>query len=166
MRNLVFDFIVDKSNNTVTVVREFAADRPLVWKAWTTAELLDQWWAPYPWKANTKSMDFREGGRWLYNMTGPEGEVHWSCADYEKIETEKMFSGLDAFCDENGNINTDFGRSQWTNTFSEEDGTTKVTIKIQFESLKNLEQHIEMGFKEGFTAGLENLDALLAKLQA
>jgi uncharacterized protein YndB with AHSA1/START domain len=56
------------------VTREFDANSDLVWKAWTTAELLDQWWAPKPYRAETKSLDFREGGVWLYAMVSPENE--------------------------------------------------------------------------------------------
>ncbi len=66
--NLQFDFIVNKENNTVNVKREFAADLQLVWDAWTKPELLDQWWAPKPYQTKTISMDFREGGMWLYYM--------------------------------------------------------------------------------------------------
>ncbi|WP_312302176.1 hypothetical protein [Chryseobacterium sp.] len=46
--NLLFDFSVNKENNTIVVKREFNANLELVWQAWTTAELLDQWWAPKP----------------------------------------------------------------------------------------------------------------------
>ena len=46
--HLHFDFKVNKENNSIQVEREFAADLDLVWAAWTTAELLDQWWAPKP----------------------------------------------------------------------------------------------------------------------
>ena len=55
--NLLFDFTVDKTTNTINVRREFDADTDLVWKAWTTSELLDQWWAPKPYRSLTKSMD-------------------------------------------------------------------------------------------------------------
>ena len=66
--NLAFDFSVNKENNTINVKRVFAAALPLVWDAYTNSEILDQWWAPKPWKARTKTMDFREGGHWLYAM--------------------------------------------------------------------------------------------------
>lgn len=46
--NLLFEFCVNKENNTITVKREFNAGLELIWKAWTTAELLDQWWGPKP----------------------------------------------------------------------------------------------------------------------
>ncbi|WP_431215080.1 SRPBCC family protein [Puia sp. P3] len=68
---LQFDFTVNKEKNTIDVQREFAADLDLVWDAWTKPELLDLWWAPKPYQTRTKSMDFREGGFWLYAMISP-----------------------------------------------------------------------------------------------
>ncbi len=59
-------FTKDVANNKMFITREFAGTVEDVWKAWTDPKLLDQWWAPKPWKAETKSMDFREGGRWVY----------------------------------------------------------------------------------------------------
>jgi uncharacterized protein YndB with AHSA1/START domain len=63
--NLLFDFTVNKEEKTIHITREFAASLELVWRAWTTPELLDQWWGPQPWRAETKTMDFRQGGYWL-----------------------------------------------------------------------------------------------------
>ena len=156
--NLKFDFTVDKKNNTVNVAREFAAGIELVWEAWTNPEILDQWWAPKPYRTETKSMDFREGGTWLYSMVSPQDERHWCRNDYQKIVQREYFSGLDAFCDENGNVNTGMPRTLWTNTFSEKAGTTTVSIVAKYNSLADLETIIRMGFKEGFTMALENLD--------
>lgn len=160
--NLLFDFTVNKENNTVQVTREFAADRSTVWEAWTNPEIMDQWWAPKPYQAKTKSMDFREGGTWLYCMEGPEGTVHWCRADYKEIISEEKFSALDAFCDEHGNINETFPRSFWDNAFSDNGANTTVTIMIRYDQLADLEKIIEMGFKEGFTMAMGNLDELLA----
>ena len=160
--NLLFDFSVNKENNTIHVVREFDANLPLVWKAWTTAELLDQWWAPLPYLNKTKTLDFNEGGTWLYCMISPENEEHYCRFDYEKVETEKYYSGLDAFCDAEGNINTDFSRMHWKNEFSTENNITKVQITITLETLETLEKIIAMGFREGFTMGLNQLEQMLA----
>ncbi len=164
-KSLLFDFTVNKETNTIHVKREFAAELPLVWKAWTTAELLDQWWAPQPYRNRTQSMDFREGGLWLYSMISPQNETHWCRFDYEKIDTEQRFTGLDAFCDEAGTINTEFSRMHWENVFNEADNSTTVTITITLDTLETLEKIIAMGFKEGFTMGLEQLDALLPTLK-
>jgi uncharacterized glyoxalase superfamily protein PhnB/uncharacterized protein YndB with AHSA1/START domain len=157
-RNLKFDFAVNKKDNTINVKREFAANLELVWQAWTNPEILDQWWAPKPYRTITKSMDFREGGMWLYAMISPQDEKHWCKNDYHKIQYQKNFSGLDAFCDENGTVNTNMPRTLWKNTFSENAATTTVTIVAKYENLADLEKIIEMGFKEGFTMALENLD--------
>lgn len=164
MKNdLLFDFTVNKENNTVNVKREFAASLSLVWDAWTKAEILDQWWAPKPWKAETKQLDFREGGVWLYAMVGPENERHWAKAEYKAIDAKKLLSWLDAFCDENGAENPDMPRSLWTNTFAEDNGITTVSISIKHNNYKDIETILEMGFKEGFTMGLNNLEEFLSK---
>ncbi len=156
--HLLFDFSVDKQNNTINVKREFAAEVELVWAAWTTPELLDQWWAPKPYQTKTKSMDFRVGGSWLYAMISPEGQEHWCRADYQQIDPQKSFSGLDAFCDKEGNIDQTFPRSLWNNTFNASGENTVVDIVIKYEQLADLEKIIELGFKEGFTMALGNLD--------
>lgn len=164
--NLLFDFSINKATQTVQVKREFDAGLALVWDAWTKPELLDQWWAPKPYQNRTKSMDFREGGTWLYAMISPKNEVHWCKNDYIKINLHVSYTGLDAFCDENGVTNVTMPRTEWTNTFVEENGKTLVTIEAKYNTLADLEQVIAMGFQEGFTMGLNQLDALLASLKA
>lgn len=159
---LQFDFVVDQENNSIHVKRAFAASLDRVWSAWTQAELLDQWWAPRPYRTVTKSMDFREGGMWLYYMISPENDKHWCKNDYQSIEPQKRFSGLDAFCDENGNVNMEMPRTRWTNVFSAEGDHTLVSITLQYERLADLEKIIELGFKEGFSMAMGNLDELLA----
>lgn len=156
--NLKFEFIVNKENNTVHVEREFAANLELVWEAWTNPEILDQWWAPKPYRTETKSMDFREGGTWLYAMISPENVKQWCKNDYHKIVYQSMFSGLDTFCDEKGAVNIEVPGTLWTNEFNENGEKTVVNITAKFDSLADLEKIIELGFKEDFTMALENLD--------
>ena len=165
---LEFDFVVDQENKTIVVKRHFAANVELVWKAWTTAELLDQWWGPEPCSAKTKSMDFREGGHWLYcmivpaSLTGGETEqVNWGKQDYEKIVLHKSFSGTDVFCDENGTVNPDFPAGNFENQFNEVDGKTLVTMISKHNSLEDIQAVIDMGFKEGITVCFNQLDELL-----
>ena len=160
-RTLFMDFSVEKENSKINVKREFAAPLDKVWSAWTESEILDQWWAPKPWKAKTKSMDFNVGGFWLYTMTGPDGTEIWSKADYISIDPRKNFKGLDAFCDSKGVVNPEFPRSEWSVSFSASGDSTFVNIETKYEKLADLEAIIKMGFKEGFTMALENLDDLL-----
>jgi uncharacterized protein YndB with AHSA1/START domain len=58
MNNLLFDFTVDLDAKTAFIKREFAAELPLVWDAFTKKEILDQWWAPKPWAFQDKSDEF------------------------------------------------------------------------------------------------------------
>jgi len=163
--NLAFDFAVNKENNTISIKREFAAELPLVWDAYTKSEILDQWWAPKPWKARTKTMDFREGGHWHYAMVGPAGEEHWCWADYKTIQIKKNFTGLDAFADAEGNVNKDLPQSEWNVRFTDKGRSTFVDYHIAFTDLAQLQTTIEMGFKEGMTMAMEGLDELLASLK-
>ena len=153
----------DLANRKITVVREFDAPVELVWRAWTEKELLDQWWAPKPYQAKTKSMDFREGGIWLYNMEGPEGDAAFCRVDFEQIREHKFISSKDMFCDERGNPNDDFPKMRWTNHFTPTESGTKVQVVVSFNSEADLEKIVEMGFQEGFAAAHGNLDELLEK---
>jgi|SRR5690606_10587846 len=159
--NLLFDFTVDKKTSTVFVNREFNVDQSIVWDAFTKQEILDQWWAPQPWKSKTKYMNFEEGGRRLYAMVGPEGEEHWSIQVFTSITPQNNFKFKDAFTDKDGNINEQMPSAKWNLDFSEVGGITTVNISINHEKLEDLEMHIKMGFKEGFTATLNYLEKLL-----
>ncbi len=160
MKNtLLFDFIVDKSKKTVFVNRQFAAGLSLVWDAFTKQEILDQWWAPKPWASKTKIMNFEVGGRRFYAMVGPDGQESWSIQKYTSISPKTNFKMLNAFADKDEN--PQLPGSDWDLNFSEQNGTTKVSITIKNESLERFEKMIEMGFQGGFTMGLQQLDELL-----
>ena len=160
--NLQFDFTVDKAAKTVFITREFDADLPLVWDAFTKAELLDQWVAPKPYRSVTKSMDFRVGGRRFYAMVGPEGQERWSVQKYTAINPKTNFKTFNAFADKDENL--ELPGSDWDYNFSEHDGRTIVNITIYNESLARMERMIEMGFTEGFKMSMVNLEDLLATL--
>ena len=74
-----------------------------------------------------------------------------------------MFVANDAFGDADGIINPEMPQSQWTMNFSDMGKNTLVHGIMQFTDLAQLEQTIAMGFKEGLTMAMENLDAMLAK---
>jgi uncharacterized protein YndB with AHSA1/START domain len=162
--NLYFDFLADKEKNTLTIKREFLANRKLVWDAYTKSELLDQWFAPKPLTTKTKSMDFREGGSWIYAMVEPNGTEYWGRMDYIKIIPVEYYNGWDAFGDENGNINLDLPRAKWDVSFLDFAENAMVETVVTYNSLSDLETVIQMGMREGLTSTLERLDELLIKL--
>ncbi|TRX59198.1 SRPBCC domain-containing protein [Fulvivirga sp. M361] len=154
------------NENILTVERSFNAPLDLVWRTWTEAELLDQWWAPKPWKSETSYMDFKEGGYRTYAMVGPEGEKHMARTDYRSIHVHQQFSGEDAFCDEEGNINSELPVSKFNNQFVEINNETFVTVVSEYVSDEHLQQVIQMGMKEGLSMAFENLDGVLKKLNS
>ena len=157
------DFVVDKGTKTVTITKEFAYERSLVWDAYTKPELLDQWWAPKPWMSRTKVMNFEVGGRRFYAMVSPEGDERWIVQKYTSITPKTNFKIFNAFADENENL--ELPGSDWDLNFSEQDGKTTVTTTIYNESLERLEKMIEFGFREGTLGQLQNLEELLATLK-
>jgi len=165
MNNLLFDFTVDKTVKQVYVTKEFNAELPLVWDAFTKQELLDQWWAPKPWASKTKSMSFKEGGRRFYAMVSPEGQEHWSIQDFTSINPTTNFKFVDAFTDKDEVINSAFPSSEWDLNFSEQNNTTTVKIIIKHKTLAALEQIMQMDFKEGFAMTLNELEILLQQLK-
>jgi PhnB protein len=156
-------FTKDTDNKKMTVVRAFNAPLQKVWSAWTQSEILDQWWAPKPWKAGTVSMDFKEGGRWFYYMEGPEGERHYSFFNYKEIVPQKYYSGTDGFSDERGIVNTEMPTLRWKVEFKEDGDKTVVTSTLSFDKQEDMDAILKMGFEEGFKMGLSNLDEYLAK---
>jgi len=161
---LQFDFLVDKDNSTLTIRREFAAPRQLVWDCHTRHELLEQWFAPKPFTARTRSMDFREGGHWHYAMVDPEGKEYWGYTEYVSISPIDGYVSLDGFSDASGALNPDLPRARWDVTFTESAGRSLVQTIVAYDSLADLETVLQMGMQEGLTATLEQLDALLPTL--
>lgn len=163
MKNdLLYDFTIDKTTKTVSISREFASNLSMVWDAFRKQDILDQWWAPKPWSSKTKFMNFEVGGKRFYAMVSPAGEEHWSVQKYTSISPKTNFKMLNAFTDKDEKEEP-IG-SEWDLSFSEHNGITKVSISIYNESLERLERMIEMGFKEGFTMTLKNLEDLLLGL--
>lgn len=154
-------FNIDKENNVILVEKTFLAPLEVVWDAWTKSDLLDQWWAPQPWKAVTKNMSFTEGGQWLYCMEGPEGEKTWGKAMYNNIRIYDSFDAVDVFTDGEGIENYELPTLLWKTSFKESYDKTIVTVKIKFDSYADLDKIMEMGFKEGFEGALGNLEEFL-----
>lgn len=161
--DLLFDFTVDKAAKTVYITREFDAELSLVWDAFTTAEILDQWVAPKPWTSRTKHMNFEVGGRRFYAMVSPEGQELWAIQQYTSISPKTNFKLFNAFADQDEN--PQLPGSDWDYTFSEQNGKTTLRVTIYNESLERMEKMIEMGFKEGFTVTLNQLIDVLTMLK-
>ncbi|WP_298754654.1 SRPBCC domain-containing protein [uncultured Psychroserpens sp.] len=163
MKNkLFFDFTVNEKTNTIGVKREFAAELSLVWKAWTTSELLDQWWVSKDWVSQTKSMKFIEGGHRHYVVRGPEGEEFWGITTYDKIKLYVRFSGKDCFADENATINQDYPQSTYSIVFIDKGEKTLIEHHTTYPDLDQLKASIEYGFEDGMLSAFEKLDEIFS----
>ncbi len=153
----------DYSNKRITVTTELKAPVSVIWNAFTNPTILEKWFAPKPFRVLTKTINFTEGGKWLYYMLSPEGEKFWSVSEFRKVRMYQSFEATDAFCDENGKINTNLPQMVWTYNFSEENGATTITAVIKLTSEQDMNRLLEMGFEEGYEIALEQLQKLLKK---
>ena len=152
--------VKDLKEKSILVSREFNAPLEKVWRAYTESQLLDLWWGPSPWRAETKTMNFTVGGYWLYAMVSPENEKSYGRMNYTAIEPHKFFELEDSFCDENGVVNTELPVSRGKTVFTETANGTLVEFKISYQTEAEVLQLVEMGFEEGISMCIEQLVAL------
>ncbi|MEJ6981532.1 SRPBCC domain-containing protein [Pedobacter sp. P351] len=153
--------VKDFNEKSILVSREFNAPLAKVWRAYTDRELLDQWWGPQPWRAETKRMDFKPGGHWLYAMVGPDNTKMWGIMNYISIDPLKRIDFEDAFCDENGNINPELPVSKSNTVFTETSNGVKVEFRMTYASAEDVRKLVEMGFEQGITTCFDQLESLL-----
>ena len=151
-----------QEGNKLIVERDFNAPRSKVWRAWTTAELLEKWWGPKPYDAITKEFEFKEGGHWLYDMHGPNDESQYCWMGFKNIDAENSFCANDAFCDEHGNFSPDMPVMEWEVHFEDLGETTHMREITTFASVEEMKKIMDMGMEAGFSQGLDQLEELLA----
>ena len=153
--------IKDFKERSILVSREFNAPLKNVWRAYTESKLLDQWWGPAPWHAETKSINFTAGGFWHYAMVSPEGEKHWGRMNYLAINPHKSYDIEDLFCDDNGNVISELPTSKGQIVFTETENGTRVEFKMIYQTENDLKKIVEMGFEQGISICLDQLESMI-----
>jgi uncharacterized protein YndB with AHSA1/START domain len=87
----------------MVVTKIFDAPRELVWKAWTEAKYIMQWWGPKGFTSPVCKMDFRVGGKLLCCMRSPDGQEGWNAVEYYEIVAYEKIVSLMYFSDPEGN---------------------------------------------------------------
>ena len=159
--NQTIQFQKKPESREIVVTHRYNAALETIWNAFTQTEVLEKWWAPIPYKAIVVSNNFKPGGKLHYYMLSPEGEKHYCVAEFNRIDPLKSYEVLDAFCDENAVINTEFPRMTWKNEFRHLNGITEVKNTITFNRAEDMTKILDMGFEEGYKMGLNQLFALL-----
>ena len=79
-----------KDKPSLTLSREYAAPPETVWRAWTDAQTLKQWWAPGPNdRTSLAELDVRVGGRYRICFGGADGNEHECAGVYREVVPAK-----------------------------------------------------------------------------
>jgi uncharacterized protein YndB with AHSA1/START domain len=147
------------TDTEILITREFDAPRHLVYKAWTTPELIKRWWSGDRGKVTLAEVDLRVGGTWRYVMTangGFEVAFHGEFREIvpnERIVSTEVFEGMpDA-----GALNI--------NTFTEKDGRTTLTLLVQHASQEHRDAHINSGMEGGMQEAMDHLEQVAVSLR-
>ena len=155
---------VKEADKSLTITQEHRAPRNIVFKAFSEAEHLRRWWGPKGWDMPVCEVDFRPGGEWVYAIENDDGEIHWAKAVYQEIVPNEKIVFLANFIDGNRKVLDELPEQKMTITFDEQDEKTFLTILVEYSSAKDKEQHVEMGFIQGFSQALGQFAGLVNQL--
>ena len=146
------------ADHQILITREFDAPRHLVFRAWTTPDLVKRWWSGERGEVTHAEVDLRVGGRWRYVMTANGGfEVAFHGIYREIVPGERLVSTevYEAMPD---------GRALDTVTFAEHDGRTTLTMLVEHESKEARDLHIASGMEGGMQEAMDKLEQVAVSL--
>jgi uncharacterized protein YndB with AHSA1/START domain len=151
------------ADDQILITRDFDAPRDLVFRAFTTPELVKRWWHANRGDMTVAEIDLRVGGKWRYLMVGEGFEVgfhgeYLEIVPGERIVSTEIYEGLPEGVseEEGGTVNTA--------TFTEEDGRTTVTILVQAANKTSRDAIIESGMEDGLQDALDLLERVAVSL--
>ena len=149
------------SDTQILITRELDAPRELVWRAWTTPELVRRWWHAKRGEMTVCEIDLRVGGRWRYAMVTPDGvEVGFHGEYREIVENERLVS-TEAY---EGIADADEHAALDTMTLEELDGRTIATILVEHPTKEGRDMHIESGMEAGLQDAMDLLEGVARAL--
>jgi uncharacterized protein YndB with AHSA1/START domain len=152
------------TDEQILVVREFDAPARLVWKAWTTPELVERWWHANRGRVTAVEIDLRPGGRWRQAMVTPDGtEVAFHGEYLEVVPGERLVS-TETYEGVPDGVSEDDSTTVNTATFEERDGRTTVTLLIEARSKATRDAIVESGMEDGLQDALDLLERVAASL--
>ncbi len=153
------------ADKQILITREFDAPKDLVWKAWTTPELIERWWAGKRGEVKSVEVDLRVGGDWRYVMVADEGfEVAFHGTYREIVPGERLVS-TEVFEDPEGmwERDPDFHAVN-TLTLAEADGRTTMTVLVEHTKKEHRDMHIESGMEGGMQEAMDALEQVAIEL--
>jgi uncharacterized protein YndB with AHSA1/START domain len=154
------------TDRELVITRIFDAPRDLVWRAWTDARHLTQWWGPRGFTTRVEALDLRPGGAWRYVMIGLDGTEYPVKGVFLEIIPLQRIVTTDEF-DEGFEqvIKADLPRGIVTTAvFEDLGGKTRLTLRIAHASAEDRRRHEEMGVIAGWNSSFDCLDEHLKKM--
>jgi uncharacterized protein YndB with AHSA1/START domain len=149
--------VINRNELSVTMSREFNAERERVWKVYTDPDLIPRWWGPRYLTTTVDKMDLRVGGVWRYIQKDPDGNIHAFNGVYKEVDAPKRLVSTFEYEPMAGHISTD------ASTFEElPDGRTRLTTYSTFSSLEDLEGMVQSGMESGAIETWDRVEELLA----
>ena len=146
------------TDEQILITREFDAPKHLVYRAWTTPELVRRWWTAKRGEMTIAEIDLRVGGTWRYVMVAKGGFEVGFHGEYreivpnERIVSTEVYEGMpDA-------------EALDTVTFTEVDGGTILTILVQHASKGDRDAHVESGMEDGMQDAMDLLEQVAVSL--
>jgi uncharacterized protein YndB with AHSA1/START domain len=146
------------TDRQILVTREFSAPRHLVYKAYTTPELIKRWWSGDRGEVTEAEVDLRVGGKWRYVMTANGGFEVGFHGEYrevvpnERLVTTEVYEGMPE------------GEAMVTHAFSEKDGRTTLTILMELPSQADRDAVINSGMEGGMQEAMDHLEEVAISL--
>jgi uncharacterized protein YndB with AHSA1/START domain len=148
------------TDEQILITREFDAPRHLVWRAWTTPELVRRWWSGRRGEMTVVEMDLRVGGRWRYVMTAAEGHEVAFHGEYRDIVPEQRIVNTEVFempgADEDGVLDVV--------EFTESAGRTRLELLVRCPTREIRDLIIESGMETGMQEQMDALEELAISL--
>ena len=149
------------TDEQILITREFYAPRHLVYRAWTTPELVRRWWSGERGEMTIAEIDLRVGGTWRYVMVaegdlevGFHGEFR-EVVPNERIVSTEVFEGIPG---------VPGGEALNTLTLTEADGRTTLSVLVEHKSKEERDGHINSGMEGGMQESMDRLEQVAASL--
>lgn len=146
------------TDTQILITRDFDAPRELVYRAWTTPELIRRWWSGERGTVTSAEVDLRVGGTWRYVMTANGGFEVAFHGEYREIEPGERIVATEVY------EGMPEASALTTTTFAESDGRTTLTLLVQHQSREYRDKHINSGMEGGMQESMAKMEDVARSL--
>ena len=153
------------TDEQILITREFDAPKHLVYKAFTTPELVKRWWHAKRGEMTIAEIDLQVGGKWRYVMVADGGIEVGFHGEYREIVPNERIVSTEVFEGLPEGVSEEEGATVNTATFIEADGRTTVTILVEAANKVSRDAIIESGMEAGLQDAMDLLEQVAISLR-